>query len=319
MTPRIAHLAVLVGLVVVVVVAPASMRSSASASLNAPSSRVPRWASTGFIAYRCRDELCLMRPDGSGKRHLLSAGPSPQWDPGFSPQGQMLGFRGYYGLGDGQYALYVIGTNRCALHRLTDSIAGDPSWSPDGQWIAFDTSGAGEIWKVHPDGTGLTRIRGEGQGWDPAWSPDGTRIAFVHFQVGAGGEIWVMGADGSSATLLHKDARVSDEKARLVARRQADRLPGVRRPTFVDRGDEGGWCRRAEDAEEARRPNGTRSGCPATRASPSSPGGRTARIKVSSSCARTEVTCTGWHPCKPSSSRGSAGDCRSGAADGPRT
>src|SRR6266516_4810700 len=148
MAPRVVHLAALAGLLLAVVLSPASTSASASASLKAPRSGLPRWASTGFIAYRCRDELCLMRPDGSGKRHLLSTGPSPQWDPAFSPRGRMLVFRGYYGIEDGKYALYGIGTNRCALRRLTDSIAGNPSWSPDGRWIAFDTSGAGEIWKV---------------------------------------------------------------------------------------------------------------------------------------------------------------------------
>src|SRR5919198_2109342 len=135
MAPRIAHLAVLAGLVVVVLVSPASVGSSASAALKAPRSSLPGWASTGFIAYRCRDELCLMRPDGSGKRYLLSVGPSPQWDPAVSPQARMLTFRGYYGLGDGEYALYVVDTNGCAVRRLTRSIAGDPTWSPDGRWI----------------------------------------------------------------------------------------------------------------------------------------------------------------------------------------
>jgi TolB protein len=210
MAPRVAYLAALAGLVVLVLVAPASMRASASASLKEPTTRLPpRWASTGFIAYRCRDELCLMRPDGSRKRHLLSVGPSPQWDPAFSPDGLMLAFRGYYGIGDGEYALHVVRTNGCAIHRLTRSIAGDPSWSPDGRWIAFDTSGEGEIWKVHPNGTGLTRITRGGrpdQDSSPAWSPDGTRIAFVRYHLGHR-QIWVVRADGSRATVLHKDAR----------------------------------------------------------------------------------------------------------------
>lgn len=208
-SPRVAHLAALMGLVVVVVVSPASMRSSASASLRAATSQVPRWASRGFIAYKCDDSLCLMRPDGSGKRHLLSVGPSPQWDPAFSPDGRMLAFRGYHGIGDGEYALYVVRVDGCAIHRLTRSIAGDPSWSPDGRWIAFDTSGEGEIWKVHPNGTGLTRITRGGradQDSSPAWSPNGRRIAFVRYHLGHG-QIWVVRADGSRPTVLHKDAR----------------------------------------------------------------------------------------------------------------
>jgi len=151
-----------------------------------------------------------MRPDGSGKRRLLSVGPSPQWDPAFSPDGRMLAFRGYFGLGDGEYALYVVGTNGCAVRRLTRSIASDPSWSPDARRIAFDTSGFGVVWKVRPNGTSLTRIGDAKHDSSPAWSPEGRRIAFVRYHSGHD-QIWVKRPDGSGATLLHQDAHASDE------------------------------------------------------------------------------------------------------------
>ena len=173
----------------------------------------PSWASAGFIAYKCGDSLCLIRPDGIGNRRLLGAAhPWPQWDPAFSPDGRTIAFRGYYGLGDGEYALYAVGTNGCEVRKLSRSIAGDPTWSSDGKWIAFDTSGEGKILKVHSNGTGLTRIVGAtGADYDssPAWSPDGTRIAFVHYHAGHG-QIWVMTADGSRAKPLHEDAQASD-------------------------------------------------------------------------------------------------------------
>jgi hypothetical protein len=77
-----------------------------TASLKTSASREPPWASTGSIAYKCGDSLCLVRPDGTGNRNLLKAARSlPQWDPAFSPDGRMLAFRGYYGVGDGEYAL----------------------------------------------------------------------------------------------------------------------------------------------------------------------------------------------------------------------
>jgi Tol biopolymer transport system component len=157
---------------------------------------------TGTIAYKCADSLCLERPGGSASRKLISAArPWPQWDPAFSPDGQMVAFRGYYDPSkDGAYALYVVQTDGCRVRRLTPTAAGSPTWSPDGRWIAFDRSGWGEIWKVHPDGTGLERLVA-GRAAAPSWSPDGKQIAFLRH-----GELWVMRADGTHAQLLHADA-----------------------------------------------------------------------------------------------------------------
>jgi len=57
-----------------------------------------------------------------------------------------------------------------------------PHWSPDGQWIAFlsDRSGKYEIWKVRPDGSGLTQMTHEPEREviAPVWSPESTRLLY---------------------------------------------------------------------------------------------------------------------------------------------
>ena len=60
----------------------------------------------GEVAYECGISICLMRPDGTGRRTL--SGPFPLWDAAWSPDGGRLAFRGYYGPGDGQYDLYAV-------------------------------------------------------------------------------------------------------------------------------------------------------------------------------------------------------------------
>jgi TolB protein len=74
----------------------------------------------------------------------------------------------------------------------------DPSWSPDGQRIAFTHQPNGQssgIWVANADGTGAMQI--SSGGGEPAWSPDGQRLAFVK-TVGEP-TLWVMNADGSGA------------------------------------------------------------------------------------------------------------------------
>ena len=157
MAQRLAYLTALTGLIVVLAVSPASVRASPSSSLEAPTTQVPPWASRGFIVYKCGDSLCLIRPNGTGKRKLVRTSPWPQWDPAVSPDGRLVAFRGYYGLADGAYALYVVGADGCAVRRLTRSIAGNPSWSPDGKWIVLryergrgTLEGASERLGAHP-------------------------------------------------------------------------------------------------------------------------------------------------------------------------
>ena len=66
---------------------------------------------------------------------------------------------------------------------------GDPVWSPDGRWIAYEGQAQGQdgLCLVHPDGSDATFLAPvedtnapiPGQGNDVSWSPDGKQIAFV--------------------------------------------------------------------------------------------------------------------------------------------
>src|SRR5262249_14588234 len=82
--------------------------------------------------------------------------------------------------------VWVVGGLGITPRNLTDSAAAaerDPSWSPDGRWIAFfsDASGEYELWVTPADGsTGARRLSEIGRGfrYRPAWSPDSRSIAF---------------------------------------------------------------------------------------------------------------------------------------------
>jgi Tol biopolymer transport system component len=71
----------------------------------------------------------------------------------------------------------------------------NPSFSSDGQWIVFtsDRSGSADIYRVHPDGSGLERLTD-----DPAFddqgtlSPNGRQLAFVSTRKGGHANIWVL-------------------------------------------------------------------------------------------------------------------------------
>jgi dipeptidyl aminopeptidase/acylaminoacyl peptidase len=130
-----------------------------------------------------------------------------------SPDGTRIAFSA---LGD----LYVMDLPEGAPRRLAASPDGEyfPTWSPDGQWIAYVTWGdsGGHIHKVRADGRGqpVRLTRDIATYYNTAWSPDGRRILAMQadarelqetVQRFGGGQsarfVWV-GADGGATTLI---------------------------------------------------------------------------------------------------------------------
>ena len=101
--------------------------------------------------------------------------------------------------------VYIVNADGSGLRRLTDSPGADfdPSWSPDGQRIAYRHEAEGgdataEIYVMNANGSQKRNLtRRAGQDYSPAWSPDGRRIAFASVRGGPMPSIWVMNADGS--------------------------------------------------------------------------------------------------------------------------
>ncbi len=80
----------------------------------------------------------------------------------------------------------------------------EPSWSPDGQRIAFrtDRDGNDEIYTMTQGGALQIRLTTDSAtDSEPAWSPDGSKILFRSSRDG-NAEIYVMGTGGAAQTRL---------------------------------------------------------------------------------------------------------------------
>jgi Tol biopolymer transport system component len=92
-----------------------------------------------------------------------------------------------------------------ALRRLTTSVgqgfgAGSPTWSPDGQSIAFhaDWTGVRQIYRMPASGGSPIQLTSDSEDdFGPRWSPDGQSIIYDSRRNGKA-ELWIMDASGSN-------------------------------------------------------------------------------------------------------------------------
>ena len=102
-----------------------------------------------------------------------------------SPDGRLIAFDSDR---EGERAVYVAEADGTNVRRVTgEGFAAVPSWSPDGESLAFVRAEPGKpkvwnLWTTHL-GTGETRRLTSypfGQPWGGSWFPDGKRIAYSH-------------------------------------------------------------------------------------------------------------------------------------------
>jgi TolB protein len=185
----------------------------------------PDWSSDGsqitFIRWTTPWGIYTINADGSGERLLLSSNVSraPVW----SPDGTQIAF--YFetegrtapnrmcrgdecitipGHIQTEWHIGVVDVADGYFHQpYNDRFSFSPTWSADGEWIAYDCGDSGATpSELH--GLCMTTVEGSNNrvltnsvhDHFPVWSPDGTRIAFMHWQHDHW-EIYIMNADGS--------------------------------------------------------------------------------------------------------------------------
>jgi Tol biopolymer transport system component len=137
--------------------------------------------------------LFVMNADGSGVQPITDD-TAFDFDPAWSPAESKVAFysKGRGGPG-GLYTVNVDGTGLEPLGEMSDR---QPSWSPDGQRIAFSWASS-DIYVMNADGSNRVQLTQDpSPEFEPAWSPDGTKIAFVRAVSSDFSVLYVMESDG---------------------------------------------------------------------------------------------------------------------------
>jgi len=155
--------------------------------------------------------IYTIEADGTGGRFLRSEPNCQDEYASYSPDGSSITFRRTYFHTPSETdvaGMYVMDLYGGQLTNL--SVVSNPNpdtdrsataaWSPDGQWILFNSyrDGNYEIYKMRSDGTGAVNLTNDpGSDRYGCWSPDGRQIAFVSSRSGWS-EIWAIDADGGN-------------------------------------------------------------------------------------------------------------------------
>jgi Tol biopolymer transport system component len=175
----------------------------------------PRWSPDGKrIAFSRVGAIYVMNSDGTNVQKVTEPKPEATAPPceaggflgGWSPDGKQLTFYAASATRElGQVCtVNVDGSDLTVVVSEPPGYHVEPSWSPDGKWIAYRSIRGDnhEIYIVKPDGSSDTNLTNDpATDLEPDWSPDGKWIVFGSDR-GGNFDLYIMKPDGSSVTRL---------------------------------------------------------------------------------------------------------------------
>lgn len=130
--------------------------------------------------------------------------------PEVSPDGTLIAFQSNR---EGSFDIWVMKVDGTEPRNLTGTLGideGTPTWSPDGQLLAYERRG--EIWVMRADGSDQKPLLAHlpqspaVQGSAPSWSPDGSKIAYM-FDTPSAWQIIMVDIDSGGFQQLTDDPR----------------------------------------------------------------------------------------------------------------
>jgi Tol biopolymer transport system component len=102
--------------------------------------------------------------------------------------------------------IWSVNPDGSGLTQLTNTVGvseADPTFSPDGNYIAYTRNSNAYLFIMRADGSEPHFLANIFKGTNLAWSPDGSKIAYLEPAFAGGtNEIWVINRDGSGRTRL---------------------------------------------------------------------------------------------------------------------
>lgn len=131
-------------------------------------------------------------PINGGTPKRITEGLSWDVQPRFSPDGSRIAFTSDRGGGDNIWVMNPDGTDKRQVTKEDFRLVNQPSWSPDGRFIAAKkhytterSAGTGEVWLYHVSGGGGVQVveraneRLQKELGEPTFAPDGSAIYYT--------------------------------------------------------------------------------------------------------------------------------------------